>query len=42
VSAADLVWITRYEGKKPDEVCKQRWEDNIKMILKDINWEGVK
>jgi len=41
VSGSDLVWITRYEGKKPDEICKQRLEDNIEMVLKDIDWEGV-
>jgi len=29
------------EGKKPLERPMQRWEDNIRMHLMEIGWEGV-
>jgi hypothetical protein len=28
------------EGKRPHRRPKYRWEDNIKMDLKEIGWEG--
>jgi hypothetical protein len=34
-----LVWKT--EKKKPLERPKRRWEDNIKMDLREVEWEGL-
>jgi hypothetical protein len=33
--------VGRTEGKTPLGRCKHRWEDNIKMGLKEIWFEGV-
>jgi hypothetical protein len=35
-----LVDVT--ERHRPFQRHRRRWEDNIKMDLKDIGWEGVK
>jgi hypothetical protein len=29
------------EGKRPFRRPRHRWEDNIRMDLKEIGWEGV-
>jgi hypothetical protein len=29
------------EGKRPRERTRHRWEDNIRMDLREIVWEGV-
>jgi hypothetical protein len=31
----------RYIEKKPLGRCRRRWEDNIRMDLREIEWEGV-
>jgi hypothetical protein len=33
--------IQKPEGKKPHGRPGHRWEDNIKMDFKQIDWEGV-
>jgi hypothetical protein len=33
-----LVW--RPEGRKPLGRPRHRWEDNIKMDLQEVGWEG--
>jgi hypothetical protein len=33
--------IGRPEWKRPLERPRRRWEDNIKMNVKEIGWEGV-
>jgi len=35
------ILITRPEGKRPLRRPKCRWEDNIRMDLTEIGWEGV-
>jgi hypothetical protein len=35
------VACTGQKGKKPLGRCKLRWEGNIKMDVKEINWERV-
>jgi hypothetical protein len=29
------------EGKKPLERARNRWEDNIRMDITEVGWEGV-
>jgi hypothetical protein len=29
------------EGKRPLGISRRRWEDNIKMGLRDIGWGGM-
>jgi hypothetical protein len=29
------------EGKRSPGINKSRWEDNMKMVLKEIRWEVV-
>jgi hypothetical protein len=31
----------KHEGKRPLGRCRRRWEDNIRMDLREIVWEGV-
>jgi hypothetical protein len=33
--------VGKLEGKRPFEIGKRRWEDNIKMDLRDLVLEGV-
>jgi len=33
------VLVGRPEGKRPLGIPKHRWEDNIKMDLKEVGWE---
>ena len=34
------VLVGKPEGKRPLVRPRRRWEDNIKMDLKDLGWEG--
>jgi hypothetical protein len=36
-----LLFVGKPEGKKPLRRPKHRWEENIRMILREIGWEGV-
>jgi hypothetical protein len=33
--------VGKAEGKKPLGRTRRRWEDNIRMDLEDIGWEGL-
>jgi hypothetical protein len=33
--------VGKLEGKRPFGRPRRRWEDNIRMDLKEIGWEGV-
>jgi hypothetical protein len=33
--------VGKYEGKAPLAKTRRRWEDNIKLYLKEIVFEGV-
>jgi hypothetical protein len=33
--------VGRHEGRRPLERRRRRWEDNIKMDLQEVGWEGV-
>jgi hypothetical protein len=35
------IWVGIAEGKRSPDLRNSRWEDNIKMILKEIGWEVV-
>jgi len=35
------VLVGRPEGKRPLGRSRHRWEDNIRMDLREIGWEGV-
>jgi hypothetical protein len=35
------ILMGRPEGRRPLERLGCRWEDNIKMDLKEVEWEGV-
>jgi hypothetical protein len=35
------IWIGRSEGKRPLGRPMYRWEDSIKVDLREIEWEGV-
>ena len=35
------VWVGRYEVKRPLGRPRRRWEDNIKMDLKDVGCRGM-
>jgi hypothetical protein len=37
-----VVLITKPEGKRPCERQRHRWEDGIKMDLREIGWEGCR
>jgi hypothetical protein len=32
--------VGKPEGRRPLERLRRRWEDNIKMDLREIGWEG--
>jgi len=40
-SGADRVLVGRPEDKRPTGRPWRRWEDNVKMDMKGIGWEGV-
>jgi hypothetical protein len=33
--------VGKPEGKGPLEITRRRWEDNIKMDLREIGWGGM-
>jgi hypothetical protein len=33
--------VGKSEGKIPLGISRRRWEDNIKMELREMEWEGV-
>jgi len=39
--ASDLTLVGKYEGKISRGKRECRWEDNIRMDLREIGWEGV-
>jgi hypothetical protein len=40
-SGAYMVLVGRPGGKRPLGRPKHRWEDNIKMYLQEVEWEGM-
>jgi len=38
---ANNIVVGKHEGKRPLGRYKHRWEDNIRMDLREIGWEGV-
>jgi hypothetical protein len=38
---ANRVFVARREGKRPLGTHRRRWENNIKMDLKDVEWGRV-
>jgi len=39
--AAYGVLVEKPEGKRPVRRRRRRWEDNIKMHLQEVGWEGM-
>jgi hypothetical protein len=35
------VLVGKPEGQRPLGRCRCRWEDNIKMDLQEVEWEGM-
>jgi hypothetical protein len=35
------ILVSKTEGKRPCERFRHRWEDNVRMDLREIGWEGV-
>jgi hypothetical protein len=35
------ILVGRPEGRRPLRRPKRRWEDNIKMDLQEVEWDGV-
>jgi hypothetical protein len=35
------ILVGKPEGKRPFVRARHRWEDNIRMDLREIGWEGV-
>jgi hypothetical protein len=33
--------VRKPEGRRPLEKPRRRWEDNIKMDLREVGWEGI-
>jgi hypothetical protein len=38
---AYIILVRKPEGKKPLGRCRNRWDDNIKLYLREIGWEGM-
>jgi hypothetical protein len=38
---AQRILVGKLEGKRPLERPRRRWVDNIKMNLRDIEWDGM-
>jgi hypothetical protein len=36
-----VVFIGKPEGKEPLRTPRHRWEDSIRMNLREVGWEGV-
>jgi len=41
LSNACTVLVRKHEGKRPFRRPRYGWEDNIRMDLREIGWEGV-
>jgi hypothetical protein len=41
VRNAYRILVRKPEGKRPLRRFRHRWEDNVRMDLKEICWEGV-
>jgi hypothetical protein len=41
VKNAYKIFVGRPERKRPIGRPRRRWEDNIRMYLREIGWEGV-
>jgi hypothetical protein len=41
MQTACSISVRKSEEKRPFESCRHRWEDNIKMDLKEIGWDSV-
>jgi hypothetical protein len=41
VRNAYYISVGKPEGKRPLWISRHRWEDNIRMYLTEIGWEGV-
>jgi hypothetical protein len=37
----ERILVGKPEGKRPVERLVHRWEDNIKIVRREIGWEGV-
>jgi hypothetical protein len=37
---AQRVLVGKREGRRPVRSARRRWEDNIKMDLREMGWEG--
>jgi hypothetical protein len=35
------IFVGKPEGKRPLGRPRRRWEDNIKMVLREIEWGGM-
>jgi hypothetical protein len=38
---AHRILVGKPEGRRPFGIPRRRWEDNIKMDLKEVEWEGM-
>jgi hypothetical protein len=36
-----IFWLENLKGKRPLGRPRRRWEDNIRMDLREIGWKGV-
>jgi hypothetical protein len=36
-----MALVGKPEGRRPLERPRRRWEDNIKMFLREVGWEGA-
>jgi hypothetical protein len=34
-------FVGKPEGKRPLGRCKHKWDDNVRMYLREIGWKGV-
>jgi hypothetical protein len=35
------ILVGKHEGRRPRGRPRRRWEDNIRMDLREVGWEGV-
>jgi hypothetical protein len=35
------IFVGKPEGKRPQGIPRHRWEDNIKINLREIGWNGM-
>jgi hypothetical protein len=41
IKNAYKILVGRPDGQTPLGRCRQRWEDNLRIDLREIGWEGV-